>query len=180
MAALRHHLLHVKELADSTRLRRTTIIRALLSMTSNSTTPSVDELRQYLAQEFSRVSAASGGVTATAARSYLRFRAFEGDRVEQLLPVVAPPANWRLAPLPQTLTLDEVNRLLVVFPVDLLRISAHRACAAMPSCDTSSTSACAAAGRSHWSSTTSTGWLAPFTSAGANPCKGRDDAKPCR
>lgn len=114
-----HHLLHAKGLASSTRLRRTAIVRALLSMTSNATTPSAEELRHFLAEELSRVSAASGGVTATAVRSYLRFRAFEGDRVDHLLPVVASPANWRLAPLPQTLAPDEVNRLLVVFPADL-------------------------------------------------------------
>ncbi|OGB13566.1 MAG: integrase [Burkholderiales bacterium RIFCSPLOWO2_12_67_14] len=114
-----HHLLHAKGLADSTRLRRTTIVRALLSMTSNSTTPSAEELRYFLAQELSRVSAASGAITATAVRSYLRFRAFEGDRIEHLLPVVAAPAHWRLAPLPQTLKPDEVNRLLAAFPADL-------------------------------------------------------------
>lgn len=113
------YLLHAKGLAGSTRLRRTAIVRALLSMTSNATTPSAEELRKFLAQELSRVSAASGGVTATAVRSYLRFRAFEGDRVEHLLPVVAAPAHWRLAPLPQTLSPDEVNRLLVAFPADL-------------------------------------------------------------
>ncbi|HMO45440.1 MAG TPA: tyrosine-type recombinase/integrase [Rubrivivax sp.] len=113
------HLLHAKGLAGSTRLRRTAIVRALLSMTSNSRTPSAEELRQFLARELSRVSAASGSVTATAVRSYLRFRAFEGDRVEHLLPVVASPAHWRLAPLPQTLTPDEVNRLLAAFPADL-------------------------------------------------------------
>ena len=68
------YLLHAKGLADSTRLRRTMIIRALLSMRSNSTTPSAEELRQFLAQELSRVSAASGGVTPTAVRSYrMRF-----------------------------------------------------------------------------------------------------------
>jgi site-specific recombinase XerD len=113
------HLLHAKGLAGSTRLRRTAIVRALLSMTSNATTPSAEELRHFLAEELSRVSAASGGVTATAVRSYLRFRAFEGDRVDHLLPVVASPANWRLAPLPKTLAPDEVNRLLVAFPADL-------------------------------------------------------------
>ena len=113
------HLLHAKGLAGSTRLRRTAIVRALLSMTSNATTPSAEELRYFLALELSRVSAASGGVTATAVRSYLRFRAFEGDHVEHLLPVVASPAHWRLAPLPQTLTSDEVHRLLVAFPADL-------------------------------------------------------------
>ncbi len=113
------HLLHVKGLAASTRVRRATIVRALLSSTSNAATPSADELRQFLTQELSRVSAASGGASATAVRSYLRFRAFEGDRVEHLLPVVAAPANWRLAPLPQTLSPDEVDRLLGAFPADL-------------------------------------------------------------
>ena len=48
---------------------------------------------------------------ATALRSYLRYRAFEGDRVEHLLPVIASPAHWRLAPLPQTLSRAEVEGL---------------------------------------------------------------------
>jgi site-specific recombinase XerD len=113
------HLLRAKGLAGSTRRQRVTIVRALLCMTANSTTPSAKELRQFLAQEFARVSAASGGVTATAVRSYLRFRAFEGERVEHLLPVVAAPAHWRLAPLPQTLAPDEVMRLLGAFPANL-------------------------------------------------------------
>jgi integrase len=52
-------------------------------------------------------------------RSYLRFRAFEGDRVEHLLPIVGSPANWRLAPLPQTLNQSEVRRLLDAFPPGL-------------------------------------------------------------
>jgi len=49
-------------------------------------------------------------------RSYLRFRAFEGNAVAHLLPIVASPASWRLAPLPQTLTPSEVQRLLGAFP----------------------------------------------------------------
>jgi integrase len=113
------HLLHAKGLAGSTRLQRVSIVRALLSMASNAATPSAEELRRFLTQELSRVSTASGGVTATAVRSYLRFRAFEGDRVEHLLPVVAARANWRLAPLPQTLAPDEVDQLLGAFPADL-------------------------------------------------------------
>jgi len=88
-------------------------------MTSSMATPSVEELRQFLTRELSRVSAASGGATTTSVRSYLRFRAFEGDRVEHLLPVVGAPARWRLAPLPQTLAPDEVDRLLGAFPADL-------------------------------------------------------------
>ena len=113
------HLQDAKGLAASTRLRRATIVRALLSMTGNAVTPSAQELRQFIAQELSRVSAASAGATTTAVRSYLRFRAFEGDRIEHLLPIVTKPACWRLAPLPQTLTEDEVKRLLGAFPVEL-------------------------------------------------------------
>jgi site-specific recombinase XerD len=109
------HLLQAKGLAGSTRLQRATIVRALLTMTADKTTPSAAELRQFLVLELSRVSAASGAVTATAVRSYLRFRAFQGDRIDHLLPVVAAPAYWRLAPLPQTLTPDEINRLLGAF-----------------------------------------------------------------
>jgi integrase len=65
------------------------------------------------------VSPASGGAIACALRSYLRFRAFEGDRVEHLLPVIASPARWRLAALPQTLSHADVERLLGAFPPGL-------------------------------------------------------------
>ena len=125
------HLAHARGLAGSTRLRRMAIVRALLSATPGATTPSAHALRQFLAQELSRVSAASGGVTATAVRSYLRYRAFEGDRVEHLLAVVAAPAHWRLAPLPQTLTAAEVDRLLDAFPADL---PSRRRCHALVRC----------------------------------------------
>lgn len=113
------HLMHAKGLAECTRNQRSKIVRALLSMTSNAVTPSAEELRQFLTKKLSRVSAASGSVTTTAVRSYLRFRAFEGDRVAHLLPVVAAPAHWRLAPLPQTLAPDEVSQLLRAFPAHL-------------------------------------------------------------
>ena len=56
---------------------------------------------------------------ATALRSYLRFRAFEGDHVEHLLPLIVSPACWRLAPLPQTLSRAEVAQLLDAFPPEL-------------------------------------------------------------
>lgn len=125
------HLQDAKGLAASTRLRRVTIVRALLAMTMNQVTPSAEVLRRFLAQELPRVSTASAGVTTGAVRSYLRFRAFEGDRIEHLLPVVAQPAYWRLAPLPQTLTPNEVKRLLGAFPADL---SSRLRCYALVRC----------------------------------------------
>ena len=112
------YMQHAKGLAESTRHRRLSIARALICNAA-STTPSADELRHFIAQEISRVSPASAGALATALRGYLRFRAFEGDRVEHLLPVIASPACWRLAPLPQTLSRTEVEQLLDAFPSDL-------------------------------------------------------------
>lgn len=112
------HMRSAKGLAHSTRLRRRTTVRSLVCQTAQ-VTPTADELRQFIAQELSRVSAASAGSLNTALRDYLRFRAFEGDRVEHLLPVIASPAHWRLAPLPQTLSRAEVAQLLDAFPPEL-------------------------------------------------------------
>ena len=112
------HMRDVKGLAESTRHRRLVIVRGLIGHTA-SVTPTADELRHFIAQDISRVSPASAGALATALRGYLRFRAFEGARVEHLLPVIASPACWRLAPLPQTLSRAEVEQLLDAFPPDL-------------------------------------------------------------
>jgi len=59
------------------------------------------------------------GLLASALRGYLRFLMLSGARVDHLLPVIALPANWRLAPLPQTLSRSEVARLLDAFPPEL-------------------------------------------------------------
>lgn len=112
------HLQHARGLAVSTRHRRLQIVASLILRTT-SATPSASELRQFIAAELARVSAASGAALAGALRSYLRFRAFEGDLVDHLLPVIASPAHWRLAPLPQTLSAPELDQLLGAFPPNL-------------------------------------------------------------
>jgi integrase len=112
------HMQQARGLARSTRLRRLKIVDALVR-TAAVVTPSADQLRRFIAQELDHVSPASGGAIATALRSYLRFRAFEGNRVEHLLPVIGSPARWRLAPLPQTLSRADVDRLLGAFPPGL-------------------------------------------------------------
>ncbi|CDS51423.1 Integrase/recombinase [Polaromonas sp. CG9_12] len=112
------YLEQARGLAASTRHRRLKIARSLILHTS-SAMPSASELRQFIAGELARVSAASGASLAGALRSYLRFRAFEGELVDHLLPVIASPAHWRLAPLPQTLSVSELDRLLNAFPANL-------------------------------------------------------------
>jgi len=112
------HMRQVCGLAPSTRLRRMTVVEALVR-TASTATPSADQLRRFIAAEFDRVSPSGGTAVATALRSYLRFRAFEGDRVDHLLPVIGSPAHWRLAPLPQTLSRVDLDRLLGAFPPGL-------------------------------------------------------------
>ncbi|CAN7730693.1 tyrosine-type recombinase/integrase [Variovorax sp. LjRoot84] len=120
------HMHQARGLAETTRVRRLSVVRSLLRFciagdadSDATTTPSADELRRFIARELSRVSPASAGSLAGALRGYLRFMALSGARVDHLLPVIAPPAHWRLAPLPQTLSLSEVTRLLDAFPPDL-------------------------------------------------------------
>lgn len=124
------HLRDANGLASSTRHRRRTIVACLLRTTS-SMRPSADELRAFVAQEISRLSPVGGAAVATALRSYLRFRAFEGDHVAHLLPLIVSPAHWRLGALPPTLSRAEVERLLGAFPPEL---SSRRRAYAMVRC----------------------------------------------
>lgn len=120
------HMQQARGLAETTRIRRLSVVRSLLRLraaddadSEATAPPSADELRRFIAQELTRVSPASASSLAGALRGYLRFLAFGGSRVEHLLPVIASPAHWRLAPLPQTLSPSEVNQLLAAFPPGL-------------------------------------------------------------
>lgn len=118
------YMQRARGLADTTRVRRLSVVRSLLQFCAADdsdaiATPNADELRRFIAQELSRISPASAGSLASALRGYLRFQALGGARVEHLLPVIASPAHWRLAPLPQTLSVGEVARLLGAFPPEL-------------------------------------------------------------
>lgn len=112
------HMHQVRGLSESTRRQRLRIVGALLRQGA-APTPTLDQLRRFIGREFERVSAASAGAVSAALRCYLRFRAFEGERIEHLFAVIRSPARWRLAPLPQTLSRSEVERLLGVFPPGL-------------------------------------------------------------
>jgi site-specific recombinase XerD len=118
------HMVHARGLAETTRIRRLGVVRALLRLRAPDdpdvmATPSADELRRFITQELSRISPASASSLAGALRAYLRFLSLGGVGVDHLLPVIASPAHWRLATLPQTLSPSEVTRLLDAFPPEL-------------------------------------------------------------
>ncbi|MBC7706917.1 MAG: tyrosine-type recombinase/integrase [Rhodoferax sp.] len=118
------HMVNARGLAETTRIRRLGVVRALLrfcavNVRDAAAAPSPDELRGFIARELSRISPASASSLAGALRAYLRFLTFGGVCVDHLLPIIASPANWRLATLPQTLSPSEVARLLDAFPPEL-------------------------------------------------------------
>lgn len=118
------HMLDARGLAQSTRVNRLRLLRPFLQQVCRSDIdelplPTPQDLRQFIKQRIQRVSPASVGALASTLRGYLRFRAADGMPVGDLLPVIASPANWRLAPLPQTLSASEVTRLLAAFPPEL-------------------------------------------------------------
>jgi len=118
------HMVHARGLAETTRIRRLRLVRSLLRFRATDdpdvmATPSADQLRRFITQELSRISPSSASSLAGALRAYLRFLALGGVGVDHLLPVIASPAHWRLAPLPQTLSPSEVARLLDAFPPEL-------------------------------------------------------------
>jgi len=117
------HLQQERGLAHTTRVQRGRIIRRFLGQS-----PRFDftvraqrdpRLRQFVTQHLQHGHPASARVLADALRSYLRFRIGRGDAVAHLLPVIATPAHWRLAPLPETLTPGEITQVLAAFPPEL-------------------------------------------------------------
>jgi site-specific recombinase XerD len=115
---------HARGLAENTQIQRLNILRPFLRKNGSVnrhkwTAPTAADLRRFIALKLQRWSPASANALAGALRCYLRFRAMCGDPVGHLLPAIASPANWRLAPLPQTLSQSEVTQLLESFSPDL-------------------------------------------------------------
>lgn len=110
-------------LSANTRLQRRKIVTGLLRLPpSTSGRPAwqdATQLRRFIATYLERWSPGSTAVLAGSLRSYLRYRASLGDDVAALLPVIASPARWHLASLPETLSSDEVERVLGAFDPSL-------------------------------------------------------------
>lgn len=123
---LRHfdeYMLKARGLARNTRVQRLHILRPFLDELTGVTRTGLREVtpekvRSFYHQKLQSWSPASAKVLAGALRSYIRFRAACGDQVEQLLPVIASSASWRLASLPETLSPVEVTRLIQSIPAD--------------------------------------------------------------
>jgi integrase len=124
------YMSQARGLARGTRVQRLNVVRTFLQQSraaspSVLTCPTPDDLRRFIELKLQRLCPGSASVLAGALRSYLRYRATLGDPVRHLLPVIASPANWRLAVLPQTPSPQEVRQLLDAFPRGLP--SRHRA-----------------------------------------------------
>ncbi len=106
-------------LADNTRFQRRQIVGDLLRYQygeGRQLCPmKVTVLRAFLNERLERWSPASGAVVTSATRAYLRYRALQGDNVDALLPTILSPAAWRLTSLPETLTEEEIERVLGSF-----------------------------------------------------------------
>ena len=118
------HMRDARGLAQNTRVQRLHILQPFLQQAcsldlNDLILPAPQGLRQFIKKKLLRWSPASANVLTSTLRSYLRFREACGDQVGHLLPVIASPANWRLAPLPQTLSPTEVTGLLASFTPEL-------------------------------------------------------------
>lgn len=72
-------------------------------------------LRAFIAKRFGKWSPASSAVVAGALRAYYRYRAMQGDDVVRLLSAIGSPACWKLASLPETITGEQIDRVLSSF-----------------------------------------------------------------
>ena len=115
------YMQQARGLAANTRIQRLLILRRFLKELAGvdrAQFPDIhlEDLRTFISRQLQRWSPASAKVLAGALRSYLRYRASCGDQINHLLPVIMSPANWRMAPLPQTLSPEEIARLAMPFP----------------------------------------------------------------
>lgn len=74
-----------------------------------------NDIRQFVAHLGDGYTRGSMQVACSCLRTYLRFRAFEGDITQGLMAAVPRIPHWRLASLPKALTDRELKRFLAAF-----------------------------------------------------------------
>jgi integrase/recombinase XerD len=82
------------------------------------------DLLAFIMRQAKHCEPGTAHVLGCALRSYLRFRAFHGDRTEALIAAIPRVAQWPQSRLPQHLTADELARFLDAF--DQRTISGQR------------------------------------------------------
>ena len=107
-------------LAFKTRQVRTCLIRAFLSERTARGVAGLalgapQEMREYVMRATQGWTRGSTAVLCGALRSYLRFRAFQGESSEALLAAVPTVVQWPGESLPRTLTAEEIERFLSAF-----------------------------------------------------------------
>ncbi len=108
-------------LASTTRLNRAHYASKFLSyVCKGDSMPDLTHLKpkdiqQFVTRHGEGCTTGSIQVICSCLRTYLRFRAFEGDRIEALIAAVPRIPNWRLAPLPKALTDQELKQFLAAF-----------------------------------------------------------------
>ncbi len=119
LALFDRYMDHVCGLAANTRQQRICILRRLFSthdrLAPGGGTPGALSIRGFFLNRQNSWSAGTVQVVSGALRCYLRFRALAGDDVRALQDAVPNAAHWRLAPLPEVFTEDEIQRLLNSF-----------------------------------------------------------------
>jgi site-specific recombinase XerD len=73
------------------------------------------DIQQFVIRHGEGCTRGSIQVICSCLRSYLRFRAIEGDRTEALIAAIPRIPNWRLASLPKALTDQELKQFLEAF-----------------------------------------------------------------
>jgi integrase/recombinase XerC len=78
------------------------------------------DVRKFIAEQLAqRGTVSNASRLSSALRAYFRYRTTRGDHLYALTSVISSPAHWSLASLPQSLSADEIDRLLKAFPPNL-------------------------------------------------------------
>ena len=114
------HLDQVCGVAMVTRLKRTSIIRTFLleqfgkdRIDIKGVTPKL--ICQFVIDHTKGCKPSTGKIIGVAMRSYLKFRGMHGDCVQTLLAAIPRIAEWRLASLPNVLSVEELKQFLNAF-----------------------------------------------------------------
>lgn len=107
-------------LAPSTRKQRVHIVHRFLLQQFGSGPIAISrvkstEVLQFVTGQKARIRAGSMNVLRSTLRCYFRFRVLSGDHVQSLMGAVPSTANWRLAPLPDVFSEQEIQKFLRSF-----------------------------------------------------------------